>query len=318
VTQTGGNFILTNATIGGNVQATGGSFAIGPGATVNGNVQGTNLPARPSQVSLCGSQVRGDVQFTNNQAPIAIGSSQPSCAGNTIRGNLQAVNDASTTTIDGNTVGGNLQVDNGTAPTEIDGNTISGNLQCENNAMIAACGNTARGQKQGQCSPPAGSANACVLASLSPAAFIAAYPRDVYLTNNDTNDNIYYLDSSPNGVALGGTPDAGSSEAVSGYRIVISATPCAASGAFDINQYLAAADPYSQVGSITATPIGGVPGYVVTFIQEENAGHPDAIVYHNGYVYEIVYVSTDGIPGFSDQPGLNDFAQVLQMFRFPQ
>jgi hypothetical protein len=150
------------------------------------------------------------------------------------------------------------------------------------------------------------------------AHFTATYPPTVYLVNNETSSEIYWLDSSPNGVAIGGTPDEGSSEAVNGYRIVISASPFTGTDTFNINQYLATEDPYSQIGSLTSTFIGGVPGYIVVFTQEENAGHPDAIVYHNGYVYEIVYVSTDGIPGFSDQAGLNDFDQILQTFTFTE
>jgi hypothetical protein len=149
------------------------------------------------------------------------------------------------------------------------------------------------------------------------AAFMVRYPPDVYLTNNDTSSDIFYLDSSPYGVAIGGTPDAGSSEATSGYRIAISATPVSPFNTFDINQYLSTEYPYSQVSSVTSTSIGGVSGYIVTFTQEENAGHPNAIVYRNGYVFEIVYVSTDGgIPSFSDQVGLNDFAQILNTFTF--
>jgi hypothetical protein len=150
------------------------------------------------------------------------------------------------------------------------------------------------------------------------AQFAIIYPPNVYLVNNDTSTDIYWLDSSPSGVAIGGTPDEGSSEAVSGYRIAISATSFTVTSTFNINQYLATEDPYSQISSVIDASIGGVPGYIVTFAQEENAGHPDAIVYHNGYVYEIVYVSTDGIPNFSDQPGLNTFDQILQTFTFTQ
>ena len=149
ITLTGGTLVVANAAVGGNVQATsGGSFTIGPGTTVSGNVQATNLPGG-AQSSICASQVRGDVQATNNKSPIVVGAQQ-SCPGNAIQRNVQAVNNAATASIDGNTVGGNLQATNNAGVTQIFGNTVTGNLQCENNASIAVGANTAK-LTQGQC-----------------------------------------------------------------------------------------------------------------------------------------------------------------------
>jgi hypothetical protein len=150
--------------------------------------------------------------------------------------------------------------------------------------------------------------------------FTAIYPPTLYLTETPA-PGIFFLDSSPGGVAIGGgAPLPGSSEATSGFAVTISATPYAVSGSFDIEQYLSTNYPNSvaDVGGIASTSIGGQPGYAFTFQNEEGGGKPVAVVYHNGYVYEIDYASTNYIAGFSDQDGLNAFNAVLQNFRFNQ
>lgn len=46
---------------------------------------------------------------------------------------------------------GNLQDQSNTGSTQVSNNTVSGNLSCQSNSMITGGGNTAKGQKQGQC-----------------------------------------------------------------------------------------------------------------------------------------------------------------------
>jgi hypothetical protein len=148
------------------------------------------------------------------------------------------------------------------------------------------------------------------------AGFSVAYPPNTYLVNNEASSDIYWLDSSPEGVAIGGTPAPGSTESISGFRIAISATPYTPTGSFDINAYLAFDYPGRKVASSTATTIGGLPGFVMTFADEEGGGHPEAYIYHDGFVFEVDYLSTIYINGFSDQPGLQTFSEVLQHFTF--
>ena len=151
VTVTGGNLALSNATVGNNVQINGGgSFSIGPSVKIKGNLQIQNIPAGPGQNQVCGSTVSGDLQFQNNGTAVQIGSSSPTCPGNTIGGNLTIQGNTAATVIFGNSIGGNLQDQNNTAATQVSNNTVGNNLQCQSNTTISGGGNTAH-QKQGQC-----------------------------------------------------------------------------------------------------------------------------------------------------------------------
>jgi hypothetical protein len=130
LTQSGGTLVLTNTTVRGNVQITGGGkFAIGA-STILGNLEIGNLVAGPGQNSVCASHVQVNLRSHDNVAPVQIGSSTATCAGNF--------------------VGGDLQVNNNTAPTTVSNNRVANNLQCQNNAAITGGGNTAQ-QKQGEC-----------------------------------------------------------------------------------------------------------------------------------------------------------------------
>jgi len=157
-----------------------------------------------------------------------------------------------------------------------------------------------------------------VLTSTS-SQFTAPYPPTLYLTYSSTA-GIYFLDSSPGGVAIGDAPGPGSSEVLSGFRVVISATPYTVSGAFNINEYLSAqyGNSVADLAAVASTPIGGQPGYEFTFQNEEGGGKPVAVVYYNGSVYEFDYASTNYVPGFSDQAGLSAFNAVLSAFTFNQ
>jgi hypothetical protein len=173
-----------------------------------------------------------------------------------------------------------------------------------------------RGQLKRALSPPIQIAVWNVLAS-APLGFTALYPPTLYLTNTIAS-SVFFLDSSPGGVAIGDAIDPGTSEATSGFRIVISVAPYIVSGSFDINQYLSTQYPNSvaDIADMATTSISGQPGYEFTFQNEEGGGKPIAAVYYNGYVYEFDYASTNYIAGFSDQDGLNAFNTVLQHFSF--
>jgi len=150
--------------------------------------------------------------------------------------------------------------------------------------------------------------------------FTVIYPPTLYLMGTPA-PGVFFLDSSPGGVVIGGgAPPLGSSEATSGFAVTISAAPYSVSGSFDINQYLSTNYPDSaaDAGAITSISIGGQPGYEYEFQNEEGGGKPIAVVYYDGYVYELDYASTNNIPGFSDQEGLSAFNTVLQNFTFNQ
>lgn len=130
LTQSGGGLFAYNAAIGGNLQIAGGSFSIDPGTTIDGNLQIQNIPAGSAQNQICGTEVKGNLQFHNNRAAVAIGTASGSCPGNTI--------------------GGNLQVNNNIAAVQVSDDAVGGNLQCQNNSSITGSGDTAK-SLQGQC-----------------------------------------------------------------------------------------------------------------------------------------------------------------------
>jgi hypothetical protein len=146
--------------------------------------------------------------------------------------------------------------------------------------------------------------------------FSVLYPSSLYSVTSASAS--FDLASSPNGVAIGGAiPDFGApAEATSGFDVNIYYVPYAVSGTFDVNGYISATYPGRIVGTVTPVTVGGQQGSELTFQQEEGGGHPDIVVYHNGYVYEISYASTINIAGFSDAAGLSAFNQVLQNFTF--
>ncbi len=127
----GGSLILNNASVLGNVEIDGGTYALGPSLTIYSNVQIQNIPSGSAQNTICGTTVRGDLQLQNNGTAVEIGSTAGACPGNT--------------------VGGNLLVNNNTALVQVFENTITNNLQCQNNASVTGGTNAAK-QKQGQCS----------------------------------------------------------------------------------------------------------------------------------------------------------------------
>jgi hypothetical protein len=162
VQQSGGNLKLTQSAVSGNVQiGGGGSFTIGPGATINGNLEIQNLPVSSATNTVCGTVVRGNLQFHNNGSAAIIGSTNPgSCAGNTVGGNLEVHNNSAATNIVANAVTGNLDDHNNVGPTQVFYDVVGKNLTCQQNASLTGGGNTAKAT-QGQCAAlPASTARA--------------------------------------------------------------------------------------------------------------------------------------------------------------
>lgn len=148
--------------------------------------------------------------------------------------------------------------------------------------------------------------------------FTAPYPPGLNnLTDSNTPPGTFDLESALNGVSIGGAVPEGSSVSTSGFAIALAAKPYSISNSFDIMQYLSTKYPNSVAdASITPVTISGQRGYEVTFPGEVGGSWPIAIVYHQGYVYTILYNSTDYIAGFSDQVGLDAFNNILQHFTF--
>jgi hypothetical protein len=152
VTQTGGNLVLSSATIGGNVAISGAStYSIGPSVNIKGNLQILNIPKGSATNQMCGSTVAGDLQYLSNGTSGLFGSGSPSCAGNVIKGNLQVISNTAATTINGNTVSGNVQVQNNTGAVTVVANTITANLQVQGNTGATTVnGNKVGGSLQDQ------------------------------------------------------------------------------------------------------------------------------------------------------------------------
>jgi hypothetical protein len=172
VTQTGGELMLTNATIGGNVHVEGGStFSIGPLTTIGGNLEIRNIPESTTTNAVCNTNVKGNVELDDVGSGVEIGSATPTtCGSNSVGGNLHAHSNTGATEIYGNSISGNLHVNNDSAETQVYNNSVGNNLvlegnggstqvfnntvlndlQCDTNSTITGGGNTAK-KKQGQC-----------------------------------------------------------------------------------------------------------------------------------------------------------------------
>ena len=150
---TGGSFALA-CTADGNITISGSSAFSLHGASIGNNLHIQSLSAGLPQGAVCGSMIKGNLVVQNNAGPVEIGANNANaCAGNTVRNNLQVQNNSAATSIDYNNVSGNLQVDNDTATTDVSGNIVGNNLQCKNNtpAVTHIALNRVQGQAQGQC-----------------------------------------------------------------------------------------------------------------------------------------------------------------------
>lgn len=149
ITQTGGNLVLIGATVGGNVQVTGGgAFSLNT-TSIHNDLQIQNLPASAAQNQICGVNVGGNLVYQNSASPVEIGAATV-CKGNTVGGDLQVHNNTAAASIFNNTVTGNLAVQINTAPVMVFSNKVTNSLQCGGNTTITGNGNSAQ-QKQGQC-----------------------------------------------------------------------------------------------------------------------------------------------------------------------
>ena len=154
VTMVGGNFALNGAAVGGNLTIKGGgTFTLGPAATIGGNLQIQNLPSGSASNSVCGTTVFGNLTFDNNGTAVQIGSAPPlTSAGNTIRGNIEVVGNSNSALMFDNSVGGNMSVLDNSGPLDVVGNGVRGDLLCQNNSnLMMGGGNTAGGHIIGQC-----------------------------------------------------------------------------------------------------------------------------------------------------------------------
>jgi hypothetical protein len=130
LTMTGGNLTGTNITVQGSLQITGGTFSIDP-SHIKGNLLIHNIRVGSARNKICGTTVNGKLQFQYNGTAVMIGS--PSCAGNTVGGNLEVSDNVAATQIYGNAVRGNLQVSSNSAATQVDNNKVTEDLLIQNN-----------------------------------------------------------------------------------------------------------------------------------------------------------------------------------------
>ncbi len=149
VVEAGGNLVLNNAIVGGNITVTGGTFSIGPPVTIKGNLAILALPKSAVQSHVCGAVIGGGLQVVGSATPVLIGATS-GCPGNNVSGDLLVSANLAATSIDNNTVGGSLADLANLQPTQVFSNHVKGILTCTANPAISGGGNTAT-KKQGQC-----------------------------------------------------------------------------------------------------------------------------------------------------------------------
>jgi uncharacterized repeat protein (TIGR03803 family) len=154
VTMVSGTFALNSASVGGNVTINGGgTYTFGPATTIGGNLQIQNIPLGSESNSVCGTTIYGNMQLDNNGTAVQVGPAPPqTCAGDTIGGNLEVVENTSSALMFDNSVGGNMSVLDNTGPVDVVGNTVRGNLLCQGNTnLLMGSDNTVGGNITGQC-----------------------------------------------------------------------------------------------------------------------------------------------------------------------
>jgi hypothetical protein len=134
ITETGGNVVLGSATVGGNLIVTGGTFSIGPSATIKGNLTVQSIPTGTAQNQICGTSVGGSLVLQSVGTAVVIGSGSSSCPGDTISGSLTLQANKAAIGLTGNTVDGSLTDQSNTASTTLSGNTVNGSLTDQGNA----------------------------------------------------------------------------------------------------------------------------------------------------------------------------------------
>ena len=134
ITETGGNVILSSATVGGNVTVTGGTFSIGPSTTIKGNLTVQSIPTGTAQNQICGTSVGGSLVIQSVGTAAVIGSGSSSCPGNTITGSITLQANKAAIGLTGNTVNGSLTDQSNTASTTLSGNKVTGSLTDQGNS----------------------------------------------------------------------------------------------------------------------------------------------------------------------------------------
>jgi len=134
ITETGGNLGLSNATIGGSIQITAGTYSIGLTTKINGNFTAQNIPTGAAQNQLCGASVGGNLVFQSVGTAATIGAGTPACPGNSITGSVTLQSNKAAVALTGNTVKGSLTDQNNTASTTLSGNTVGGSLTDQSNS----------------------------------------------------------------------------------------------------------------------------------------------------------------------------------------
>ena len=186
VTSAGGPVALQGTSVGGSVQTTNASLGLGPNTTVAGNVQPTGgavlcssgstagvvhignnvqiqqLGPTSNPVTICNTQIAGNLQYTSNAAPVVLGGSS-GCTGDSMGGNLQVQTNTKDVTIGGgaagsgygNTTGGNIQVQSNTGGGTLTNNTSTGG-NCQLNGNTPGIVGTANhAAKQNTCNATA-------------------------------------------------------------------------------------------------------------------------------------------------------------------
>ena len=133
ITETGGNVVLTSATVGGNFTVSGGTFSVGPPATIKGNFTVQSIPTGTAQNQICGTSVGGSLVLQSVGTAAVIGSGTTACPGNTISGSLVLQANKAAIGLTGNTVDGSLTDQSNTASTTLSGNTVDGSLTDQGN-----------------------------------------------------------------------------------------------------------------------------------------------------------------------------------------
>ena len=137
ITETGGNLALSNSTIGGNVQVSGGTYTIGPSTTFKGSLTIQSIPTGSAQNHICGATVSGSLTLQSVGTAATIGSGSPSCPANTISGSLTLQANKAAVALTGNTIKGSVTDQSNTAATTLTGNTISGSLIDQGNSAAS-------------------------------------------------------------------------------------------------------------------------------------------------------------------------------------
>jgi hypothetical protein len=149
------------------------------------------------------------------------------------------------------------------------------------------------------------------------------YPSGLPYTTTPTSTSgpALQLSTSPQQLLLSGgalPPNTAEQDfAPSGYIITVGSSPYDTTS-FDINRWLSAHAPYSELGTVRTLTISGMAAYEVVFAEELDAGTPVVVIPNNGTVYTISYDSTFTPNSPDDVLGLAVFSTFLTSIRLTQ